>query len=127
MNLLLDTHIWIKLESDVNDLSENLIHKINNSNLFVSDFSIWEIALLLKRNRLKLNTNLRSWVIDSCNFYKIEIIPNKSETLINSVDLAWNNNDTADRIIIATALENKLKLATHDRKIISSNLIEIVQ
>lgn len=125
--ILIDTHILLWLEGDVTKLSDSLLIEINNSEIiYISSFSVWEIYLKVKQGKLKLTINFDDWInnIQTRNLYKF-INPNL-EILRKSIDLNWEHRDPADRIIVATGLVENLKLATHDKKIINSNLIEVV-
>lgn len=126
LKLLLDTHIWFYLENDISKLSGKLLHEIYKSEVFVSGFSIWELSMLDKKGRLQFCNDLELWIEKSMNRNQIQIIFPNQKILIESTKLNWDHRDPADRIIVATAIVENLKLATHDKKIINSNLIEVV-
>lgn len=52
-----------------------------------------------------------------CNGLRITILPIKATYLERLQTLPMIHNDPFDRLIIATALEEKLQLITHDTKI----------
>lgn len=84
----------------------------------VSAFSFWEIALLVKRHRLKLSCNVAKWisVIEAlgCTLF----VPVDANIAVAPIELpAGLHQDPADRIIVATAMTMNIPLVTVDRKI----------
>lgn len=124
--ILIDTHIWIFLVKERWKLSENLLEEFFLNDLFLSGFSLWEVSMLEARGRIKFKEPIREWISRNLKRNNISIIYPQKEIFLLSNELNIDNSDPADRIIIATGLEHNLKLATHDKKIINSNLIEIV-
>lgn len=126
MKVLIDTHIWFYIENDLSKITDNLLAKISSSYLSISSFSIWELAMLEKKNRLRFNQPINEWIESSIKRHDIEIINPNHQILLKSVQLEWDNPDPADRIIISTAIENNIPLITFDKKIINSKLIETI-
>ena len=121
--LLLDTHIflWLMLKDENLSTSElNIIDQAAQKNaLFVSAISIWEIALLQKRGRIHLYQQPLKWVEEALALPGINLAPLDPAILCESVALPEElRKDPADRMIIATARIMKLRLMTHDQKIL---------
>jgi len=121
--ILLDTQALIWLTGDKKKLSLKALRYIEKSiskkEIFVSSFSIWEISLLVKKGRLRLSTDIESWIqqIEDLNIFKF--IPVNNEIAIKSVFLPGSfHQDPADRIIIATALVYGASIVTSDRRIL---------
>jgi PIN domain nuclease of toxin-antitoxin system len=75
------------------------------STLAVSAISVWELAMLVKRGRLRLTTAVSSWLEASLRPPGVRIIPVGAALALDSVQLPDfdHHKDPADRIIIATA------------------------
>lgn len=123
--LLLDTHIflWYVLQDKkLTRLTESIaIEKaIQNSCAYISLISIWEIAMLVQKKRLKINSDPRTWVMTAIKKSKILVSDLTINALIGSTELMdLRSKDPADRIILATALENNMKLVTKDKHIVT--------
>ncbi len=81
-----------------------------------SAISVWEVALLLEKRRLTLNTSAIQWRQSLLTTGFIEI-PVDGAIAARSVALPDFHDDPADRIIIATALEGH-QLITDDSRIL---------
>lgn len=120
--ILLDTHSliwWINKSSNLSKKAKNLIDKEANSGLImVSSMSVWEIALLIKKERLQLSMDLNSWLAQIESLPFVKFVPVDNTIAIKSVFLPGKfHADPADRIIVATAREKGAKLITGDKKI----------
>lgn len=110
--MLLDTHIWYRWLGK-NDLPERIIHQIENADeLFVSATSCWELAQLVKRNRIKLSMPLQHWI--KLASMDIEILPITKEIALLSEQLDNHHKDPADRFIIATGVFYQMPIVSLD-------------
>lgn len=121
--IVLDTHVLIWALSERDHLSEAADRLFERSarekSVHVSSISVWEIALLHKRGRLKFSMDLESWIthVESVPF--IKFIPVNNNIATRSVELPDPfYNDPADRIIVATALYLGATLLTKDQQIL---------
>jgi len=75
------------------------------STLAVSAISVWELAMLVKRGRLRLTTAVSSWIEASLRPPGVRIIPVGAALALDSVQLPDfdHHKDPADRLIVATA------------------------
>jgi PIN domain nuclease of toxin-antitoxin system len=129
--IVLDTCavIWDALEpSKLSDKAIEVINKAELSNqLFISDITIWEIAMLVKKGRIKMNTSsseLISCYLQTRSIQIIAISPDIAEFSVNLSDDI--NKDPADRIIAATSILNNAQLVTADQNLIESDLINTI-
>jgi PIN domain nuclease of toxin-antitoxin system len=112
---LLDTHTLIWFLSGDNALSEkakNLIQEDKAIN-FVSIASFWEMAIKISLNKLELKKPFEelSQQIEQNNF---NILPvSFTDTLIVS-SLPFHHRDPFDRILVAQAITNKLRVISKD-------------
>lgn len=122
--ILLDTHTWIWLFSGSQELSQTTIDKINKagkqSKVFISAISVWELSMLVAKNRINLSKPIHQWVKESFNQPGVNLALLTPEVAIESSFLPGDfHGDPADRIIVATARIKDLILLTRDKKILS--------
>ncbi len=110
--LLLDTHIWCRWQSN-NELPKRLLEQIARADkLAVSAISCWEIAQLVKRNRLNITMPVEQWVeLASIN---MAILPIDKPIALLSEKLFGHHKDPSDRFIIATAVYYQIPLMSLD-------------
>lgn len=86
--------------------------------LFCSDISLWEIAMLIQKKRLDPGSvdtqTFLSLMLASRDIQVLSISP---EIAALSTSLSANHFDPADRIIAASALHHDAKLITCDKKL----------
>lgn len=122
-SLLLDTHIWLWLLSGDTSLTASLRKPIeeaaSHQQLFISAISVWEVAMLQMKGKLKLNLPTAKWVQQALERPEINLLPLSPEIAVESCALPDNfHGDPADRIIVATARLENLVLVTKDEKIL---------
>jgi PIN domain nuclease of toxin-antitoxin system len=115
MNYLIDTHIllWyisgdIRIKADTRDKIES-----NNNLVFVSNASLWEIAIKQSIGKLNLNVSLSELFdfLKKKGFVILEYDINDLETLQT---LPFHHQDPFDRIIIAQVKTKFLEIITND-------------
>lgn len=117
--IILDTHTLIWWVTQAEKLSQKAKNTIEDAKLkqeiLVSSISIWEISFLIQKKRIDLSMSLENWVkrIESLPF--IRFIPIDNQIILSSISLPeFPNKDPADRIIIATAIQEQGSLVTVD-------------
>ena len=120
--LLLDTHVLIWLDEGNPQLGkialQTIIESLSTGQLGVATISFWEVAMLVEKQRLTMQTELDVWRSDLLQTGLLEI-PLQGTTAIRAGQLQLFHGDPADRIIVATAIENGATLMTADTKILS--------
>ena len=122
--LLLDTHIWLRFQGLSGGLRGPAIRIIDAAArlglVFVSVISIWEIALLVRKQRLELHGPVERWAQDALNKPGIQLLPFTPRIAIESVNLPDSmNKDPADRILVASARVERLTLVTRDKDMLA--------
>ena len=122
--IVLDTHVWLWWLSNPEKLSSNanqsIEHAVNNNEVYVSSISAWEIAMLVQRGRLELTIDVKDWIAIAESLPYLHFVPVNNRIAVKSVHLPdFSYADTADRIIIATAMSLKAALITKDDRILS--------
>ena len=81
--------------------------------------SCWEIAMLVSKGRLNLNMDALSWFRVALSRPSVELLPLTSEIAVRAYQLPEPfHPDPADRLIVATAIENDCALVTSDTRIL---------
>lgn len=113
--LILDTHIllWFSEYNPrlLQKSLQNIIDAKDKSSVALSAISVWEIAYLQAKNKIKLDRPFNEWLSDATR--GMTIIPICADIAIESASLPdCTHRDPADRFIIATArvLEPVVKL-----------------
>lgn len=119
MNYLIDTHIllWyitgdIRIKDDTRDKIES-----NNNLVFVSNASLWEIAIKQSIGKLNLNVSL-SELFDFLKKKGFEILEYDINDLETLQTLPFHHQDPFDRIIIAQVKTKFLEIITNDTMVI---------
>jgi PIN domain nuclease of toxin-antitoxin system len=121
--------IWDALEPA--KLSAKAISAINNADqqnaLIISDISIWEISMLIKRGRIQVETTAANFInlfLQSRNISVKSISPEIAELSVNFGSEI--NSDPADRIIAATSIIHNSQIVTADQNLLSNEMLDTV-
>ena len=120
--LILDTHVLIWMVEGSSRLGKSALKRIDEAlaigQLGVATISFWETAMLVEKGRISIQTDLEIWRTELLQAGIIEI-PLVGTTAIRAGKLLSFHGDPADRMIVATAIENSAELMTADDKILS--------
>jgi PIN domain nuclease of toxin-antitoxin system len=118
---LLDTHVLVWLTEGNPRLGSDSLQTINSAlkagKLGVPAICFWEIAMLVAKQRLTLQIDLNVWRFELLQTGLLEI-PLQGSTAIRAGQLISFHGDSADRMIVSTAIENSATLITADEKIL---------
>ncbi|MCY4154837.1 MAG: type II toxin-antitoxin system VapC family toxin [Gammaproteobacteria bacterium] len=122
MRILLDTHVWLwtqEAQERLGSKSKDMLLNEDNT-LFISSISSLEIARLAWGGRLTLAGKLRTWVPEALQALHAETILITHEIALAAYELPGEfHRDTADRILVATAVVHDLILMTADNRILA--------
>ena len=114
---LIDTCAFLWFLDDNPNLSMRARDAIGRSrDLYLSIATLWEIAIKKTIHKLNLAESVTD-LEEICNDYGITILPVKTRYLEMVQKLPLIHGDPFDRLIMATALEEKLVLITCDSNI----------
>jgi PIN domain nuclease of toxin-antitoxin system len=92
----------------------------------VSAISVWELFMLVKKGRLKLEAGPSAFVSATHRDPKFRIEPIDEMVCRRSVELPDLHSDPADRIILATAGELGCSLVSKDSRMRDYNLVPVI-
>jgi len=92
--------------------------------IYVPAVVFWEIALLENLGKIKLKERFDYWADALLAKNGFEIVPLETSVIAESIGYNFNN-DSFDKIIVASAKELDVPLITKDVAISESNLVEI--
>ena len=127
--IVLDTCaiIWDALDaSKLTSRAKNAI-ELNARELIISDISIWEISMLIKKRRLVVDDSASGFihlVLQSRNYLVQEITPEIAELSVNFG--SEMNSDPADRLIAATSVLGNAPVVTADENLRAATMLETI-
>jgi PIN domain nuclease of toxin-antitoxin system len=121
--LLLDTHAWIWYVNGSNELGKSIratiTKALHENSAALAAISLWEIAMLEKKQRIILEMPCLEWINKSIELTHINVLPLSPEIATESCYLPGKfHDDPADRVIVATARVEGLLVLTRDAKIL---------
>ena len=127
MTALLDTHVLIWWLNDRMQLSPRQREVVEAATpdgpVFVSDISLWEVAMLATLGRIRLALPLREWLDKAVAppLVRRQGISPAVATEVAALPDSFHR-DPADRILVATARVLGATLLTNDRRIVDASL-----
>lgn len=120
--ILLDTCVMIFDALAPEQLSKKASTELEKGramgNLACSTISLWEIAMLMNKGRIKAAIPPRDFLADIIAANRLEVLPITPDIAFHSCyHTDFIHGDPADRIIAATALHHKAILLTSDRRL----------
>ena len=116
--LLLDTHYWVWLQEGgperIPQRAQRVLQEAaNRGNLRLSIISVWEVAMLEAKGRLRFSMPCAQWVKSALETPGLKLVPLSPEIALESTVLPGKfHGDPADRMIVATARITGARLLT---------------
>jgi PIN domain nuclease of toxin-antitoxin system len=122
VKLLLDTHIWLWSVIEPARLAPRVAKALRDpgSELWVSPMSTLELVSLVSKGRIRLETELGSWVRSALRREVFRAAPLTHEVALRTESLGVVHRDPVDALLAATALVYELTLVTADDRLIRS-------
>ncbi len=127
--ILLDTCtlIWDAIEPNKLSPKAKKAIEYSENELMICDISIWEISMLIKKNRLTIDDTSSGFInllLQARNFQIQQITPEIAELSVNfGLEI---NNDPADRLIAATSILKNIPIITADQNLIDATILETI-
>lgn len=120
--ILLDTcaiiHASLAPEKLGAEAATKIAYGLKRKSLACCDISLWEIAMLISRGRLKPDADGAFFIQQIVVGYSLTVLPITPDiAMLSSDDMLFLHKDPCDRIIAATALYHTLPLITSDRNL----------
>ncbi len=114
--LILDTHTWIWWVQQESCLPVALKETIENhdGSVAISSATLYETIVLVRKGRLRVNTETEEWLHRATDGAGIDVIPMDAEIAREAGKLSFHHGDPIDRLIIATAICRNALLASLD-------------
>lgn len=113
MNYLLDTHTLIWFLSGDKNLSSKARKSIESTDA-TNFVSLWEIAIKISLNRLKLKSPFGK-IGDEIFKNGFQMLPVTFKDTLTLSTLPFHHNDPFDRVLICQGINNKLTIISKDQ------------
>lgn len=119
MKLLLDTHIFLWLNSEPEKMPSAAYDACCNphNQLYLSHVSPWEIQIKQQLGKLQLRAALPELIEMQARENGLNMLPIELSHIYDLSQLPCHHNDPFDRLLIAQARIESMVLVTVDRKI----------
>lgn len=125
--IIADTHVLIWWINEPESLSRAARNAIESADwIGISAISAWEVAMLARRNRIAIDTNVTEWLEDVFAVSSMMRIELSIEIAVTAARLSDPLRDPADCVIVATALHRHAPLVTKDHKIRNAAIVETI-
>ena len=126
--IIVDTHAFLWWKSSPRKLGRRARGILENaSEVGISAISCWEIAMLVTNKRLRLDRDVLIWIKQALAQPTTRLLPLLPEIAVQAAQLGRQlPGDSADRLIVATAMHHRCPLVTADKRIKVFDQIETV-
>jgi PIN domain nuclease of toxin-antitoxin system len=116
MRVLLDTHalIWALSEPDRLSSRARAVIADQATVVFVSLTSAWELAILQGLDRVRLKVPLATLFTEGLAALRFHLLPIRLPHVAGVADLPGHHRDPFDRLLVATALAERLTVVSAD-------------
>jgi len=127
MKVLLDTHAFLWLITDEDRLSENARQTFLNTenSLFFSAASLWEICIKKSLGKISLKDGWFQTIKEEMAINTIQWLPIEMTHCAEVTELPFHHRDPFDRMLIAQAIVEEMKLLSWDSRL-SDYAIELI-
>ncbi|MCI0572292.1 MAG: type II toxin-antitoxin system VapC family toxin [Myxococcaceae bacterium] len=117
--IVLDTHALVWWATEDSKLGKKVRTALERSpRIGVAAISLWELAMLVERGRLRLDRPVVSWLREALELPRVELVPITPDVAVTAVKLRGEGVvDPADALIAATAIVHRASLATRDESL----------
>lgn len=125
MRLLLDTHLYLWAVAGSSQLKPAARRLIESADrVFVSAASIWEIAIKVRLGKIEADPQALVTAIGASGFVEL---PVRADHAAAVARLALHHGDPFDRLLVAQAITEPLRLLTADAALVPySDLVQVV-
>ncbi len=119
MKVLLDTHAFLWLITDEDRLSDNARQTFLNTenSLFFSAASMWEICIKKSLGKINLKDGWFQTIQQELEINTIQWLPIEMTHCAEVTELPFHHRDPFDRMLIAQAIVEEMKLLSRDSRL----------
>jgi PIN domain nuclease of toxin-antitoxin system len=126
---LLDTHAWLWWMDRSERLGPHTLSALDaldaENRPYLSDISLWEVAMLVDLGRIELRLPLQLWLDTAAHPRSVRVVPITPAIAAATAGLpATFHRDPADRLIVGTCRAMGLPIVTHDQRITRARLVK---
>ena len=118
MNVLLDTHTFIWLDTQTEKLSLKALNlcQDRNNTLYLSMASIWEMQIKNQLGKLSFKVSIAEMVNIQQQDNDMKIMSIQLEHIYRLKDLPQHHNDPFDRLLLSQSITEKMPIISADKK-----------
>ena len=126
--IVIDTHVWVWWQADPKRLSKKAARALKNAkSIGVPAICLWEFSMLVQRDRIRIDRSALEWLNDVLDVPGVRIVELTPSVAVQSTRLPSTfHNDPADRLIVATALNEGAPLISADQKFVDIPGLELI-
>jgi PIN domain nuclease of toxin-antitoxin system len=116
MRLLLDTHVflWFIMGSPLLSAEARALIEDERNRKFISVASLWEIAIKSSIGKLSLSAPFDQLIPQQLSSNGFELLPIELTHLATLTTLPFHHRDPFDRLLIAQAVAEKMRVVSSD-------------
>ena len=115
---VVDTHALLWWFGDRDELSQAALDALNTAAaLLVNPITFWEVGMLVAKGRIALDRPVQRWTAHVEALHRVETLPLTPQVCVKAAQLVDFHGDTADRLIVAGAIDAGAGLITRDAAI----------
>ncbi|WP_017293104.1 type II toxin-antitoxin system VapC family toxin [Geminocystis herdmanii] len=116
MKILIDTHIFLWYVTNNQKLNESTKLIINDRGniIYISQASIWEIAIKNSVGKLTFNSSFREFIEEQIRVNDFNILTFNLSNFEQITKLPFHHRNPFDRIIIAQSIIEKIPIISYD-------------
>jgi len=117
--IIVDTHALVWWKNSPQKLGRRARSELENATeVGVCAITCWELAMLVVKQRLRLDRDVLVWLKQALTQPTTQLLPLLPEIAVRAAQLDGElQGDPADRLIVATAIHFRCALVTADRSL----------
>jgi PIN domain nuclease of toxin-antitoxin system len=126
--IVIDTHVWVWWQADPKRLSKKAARALKNAkSIGIPAICLWEFSMLVQRDRIRIDRSALEWLNDALDVPGVRIVELTPSVAVQSTRLPSTfHNNPADRLIVATALNEGAPLISADQKFVDIPGLELI-
>ena len=119
MRLLLDTHVFLWLQTDPERLraSTRTLLAATENEVYLSVASVWEMAIKLSLGKLTLAISLDTLIEEGAVNNGFSLVDVRREHAVAVTHLPFHHRDPFDRLLVTQAMTDKMTIVSNDAEL----------